>query len=165
MNLMPKEPQGQRKASRRVVREMTTIFDVALLVTKMVGEVTAMKLQKLLYYCQAWNLVWEESPLFEDDFQAWANGPVLPALYSRHRGQFKVSEANFADGNIGHISSVQEENIKRVIDFYGDKTAQWLSELTHQEAPWLDARGATPIGERSEAIISKSAIYEYYSSL
>jgi len=32
--------------------------------------------------------VWDESPLFEEDIQAWANGPVVQVLYSYHQGQF-----------------------------------------------------------------------------
>ncbi|WP_307850044.1 MULTISPECIES: type II toxin-antitoxin system antitoxin SocA domain-containing protein [unclassified Saccharopolyspora] len=41
---------------------------------------TAMKLQKLVYYSQAWHLVWDERPLFDEPVQAWANGPVVPDL-------------------------------------------------------------------------------------
>jgi uncharacterized phage-associated protein len=44
-----------------------------------------------MYYAQAWHIVWEEEPLFADDFQAWANGPVIPALYAAHRGMFQVT--------------------------------------------------------------------------
>lgn len=62
-------------------RHMATVFDVAEYILQKLGEVTTMKLQKLVYYCQAWSLVWDEQPLFEDDFQAWANGPVCPALF------------------------------------------------------------------------------------
>ena len=34
-------------------------LDVAKYILKEHGEMTAMKLQKLVYYCQAWSLVWE----------------------------------------------------------------------------------------------------------
>lgn len=144
---------------------MASIFDVARFITENSADLSAMKLQKLMYYSQAWNLVWEEACLFEDDFQAWANGPVLPELYSRHRGMFKVSPEIFGDGNTAELSDVQKENVQRVLGFYGEKNAQWLSELTHQETPWLSARGETPIGEPSSAVIPKSAMHEYYSAL
>jgi len=134
-------------------------------ITERTGEVSAMKLQKLMYYAQAWSLVWEEEPLFPDDFQAWANGPVLPTLYARHRGMFKVSTALFADASSDSLSKVERENMGKVLEFYGDKTAQWLSNLTHQENPWLDARDGSPVGAPSEVVIPQSAIHEYYSSL
>jgi uncharacterized phage-associated protein len=144
---------------------MATLFDVAKYITERTGDVSAMKLQKLMYYAQAWNLVWEEEALFGDDFQAWANGPVLPALYARHRGMFKVDAALFADAKSGHLTDAERGNVDKVLSFYGDKTAQWLSNLTHQENPWLEARNGLPVGASSEAIIAKAALHEYYSSL
>lgn len=42
------------------------------------GRVSTMKLQKLVYYAQAWNLVWDEKPLFNSRIEAWANGPITP---------------------------------------------------------------------------------------
>ncbi|MFN4323800.1 MAG: Panacea domain-containing protein [Aeromonas media] len=144
---------------------MATIFDVAKYITESMGEISAMKLQKLMYYSQAWNLVWEEEPLFTNDFQAWANGPVLPSLYTRHRGQFKVDATLFADGESNALTAEQRANIDKVLGFYGEQTAQWLSNLTHQENPWLRARGELPAGALSEAVIPKADIHEYYSSL
>lgn len=144
---------------------MATIFDVAKYITERTGEVSAMKLQKLMFYAQAWNLVWEEEPLFADDFEAWANGPVLPALYARHRGMFKVDARLFGDAASDKLSPTERENVEKILGFYGSKTAQWLSNLTHQENPWLDARGDLPVGAASNAVIPQAAIHEYYSSL
>lgn len=144
---------------------MATIFDVAKYITEQCGEMTAMKLQKLAYYAQAWSLVWDEQPLFNEDFQAWANGPVVPALYERHRGMFKVNSALFADADASAITEEQRDSINKVLDFYGTKTAQWLSDLTHSENPWLNARGETPVGRPSDATITQAAMHEYYTSL
>lgn len=144
---------------------MATVMDVARYITDRLGELSAMKLQKLMYYAQAWNLVWEEQPLFNEDFQAWANGPVLPSLYAVHRGLFKVDSGLFSKGNVAQLSAAEQENINKVLGFYGAQNAQWLSNLTHQEAPWLNARGSLPPGAPSEAVIPLSAIHEYYSSL
>ncbi len=144
---------------------MATIFDVAKYITKSMGEMSAMKLQKLMYYSQAWNLVWEEEALFPNDFQAWANGPVLSALYDCHRGMFKVDESLFEKADINNLTEEQRANIDKVLAFYGQQTAQWLSNLTHQENPWLEARGELPAGASSTRVIPQSAIHEYYSSL
>lgn len=144
---------------------MATIFDVAKYITERSGEVSAMKLQKLMYYAQAWSLVWEEEPLFTNDFQAWANGPVLPSLYARHRSMFKVNSALFPEANSDNLSAAERGNVDKVLAFYGDKTAQWLSNLTHQENPWLQARDGLPVGASSEAVIAQASIHEYYSSL
>ena len=144
---------------------MATILDVAKYITETQGEMSAMKLQKLMFYSQAWHLVWEEEPLFVDDFQAWANGPVLPAIYEIHKGLFKVDKSTFKNGDSSNLSTTEKDNIQKVLEFYGNKTAQWLSNLTHQEDPWLNARGETPIGAYSNSVIPISSIHENYSAL
>ncbi|HCU23588.1 MAG TPA: hypothetical protein DF383_01115, partial [Deltaproteobacteria bacterium] len=70
---------------------MTSVHDVATYILKKTGPITAMKLQKLVYYSQAWSLVWDEKPLFKEKIEAWTNGPVVPALYRLHRGKFEIS--------------------------------------------------------------------------
>jgi uncharacterized phage-associated protein len=145
---------------------MAEVFDVARYITEKTGAVSAMKLQKLMYYAQAWSLVWDEEPLFEEDFQAWANGPVLRRLYDRHSGRFKVDSDLFKDGNTTNLTAEQRANIDKVVlSFYGEKSAHWLSNLTHMEAPWLNARKGLPVGAPSTEVITKAAMAEYYDSL
>ena len=136
--------------------------DVAEQILQRLGPVPAIKLQKLVYYCQAWSLVWDDRSLVDDEFQAWANGPVAPELYDRHRGQYEVATVG---GDPSRLDDVARETIESVIRFYGDKSSQWLSDLTHSEDPWRDARRETPPGARSNAVITREAMAEYYSSL
>ncbi|MEH0490528.1 DUF4065 domain-containing protein [Streptomyces scabiei] len=51
---------------------------------------TTRKLQKLVYYCQAWHRTWEGRALFPEAIQAWAFGPVCPALYELHHAHFEI---------------------------------------------------------------------------
>lgn len=143
---------------------MATVYDVGDYILAARGSMSAMKLQKLVYYAQAWSLVWDEQPLFPDDFEAWANGPVVRSLYDRHRGQFRVS-SGFFGGNPERLLSEQRETIDRVLSFYGDKDPQWLSDLTHLESPWREARRGISDGERCSTVITKADIAEYYGSL
>lgn len=144
---------------------MATIFDVAKYILAQSGPMTAMKLQKLAYYSQAWSLVWDEEALFEEGFQAWANGPVSPSLYNEHRGLFKVDERIIERGDVSNLTPNQQDSIDKVLQFYGPKTAQWLSDLTHREAPWLEARGELPLMAKCTAEITQSQMHEYYSAL
>lgn len=144
---------------------MARAIAVAKYILSKTGEMTAMKLQKLVYYSQAWSLVWDENPLFEEDIQAWANGPVVPALYEYHRGQFKVNEDTFADGSVDTLTSNQKDSIDKVLETLQCKTGQWLSELTHMESPWKEARGDLEPTARCTNVISLAAMHEYYSSL
>ena len=138
--------------------------DVAAYILQKKGEMTTLKLQKLLYYCQAWSLVWDEEPLFFEQIEAWANGPVVSTVFAKHRNMFKVSASDI-DGNPEKLTPTQIESIEAVLEFYGDKDSQWLSELTHMEEPWKNARGNLLPGVSSNNIITHAAMMEYYSSL
>ena len=119
-------------------------------------------------YSQAWSLVWDEEPIFEDDLEAWANGPVCRKLYSVHRGMFRVNAENISDKLCdGDLTEEQKDTIDRVLSYYGDKEAYWLSELTHQERPWKQTRleAGAAAGEPCSEIITKESIFEYYSGL
>jgi uncharacterized phage-associated protein len=102
-------------------------------------------------------------PLFKEKIEAWANGPVVRALYNAHKGQFTVNK--IAGGDPKVLTTKQRETIDSVLKFYADRNSQWLSDLTHQEAPWRIARNGTPVGEPSNAVISHAAMAEYYGSL
>ncbi len=148
---------------RCIIRKRVTVFDVATYILNKLGPLSAMKLQKLVYYCQAWSLVWDEKPLFPEHIEAWTNGPVVRELFAFHRGQFIVDEVPI--GNIDNLNSTQKETIDAVIDFYGNKPAQWLIDLSHSEKPWQDARKGLSETESGKREISIESIAEYYSSL
>jgi len=142
---------------------MATVHDVAAYILARKGTMTAMKLQKLVYYSQAWSLVWDEKPLFDEPIQAWVNGPVVPALYAHHRGAFDVSE--WSRGNESALTEKEKESVDAVLGFYGDRTSQWLSDLTHMERPWNDARKGLAPGQRGSQEITPASMHEYYSGL
>ncbi|MBA7605624.1 hypothetical protein ES703_12758 [subsurface metagenome] len=124
---------------------------------------TTMKLQKLVYYSQAWSLVWDENPIFAERIEAWASGPVVRELYDEHKGSFLISD--LGKGSIDNLESEQRETIDAILGVYGGKPAQWLSDLTHMEKPWSDAREGIPVGQNSENEITLASMSEYYSSL
>jgi len=142
---------------------MATAHDVANYILEKLGRMTARKLQKLVYYSQAWSLVWDEKPLFRERIEAWVNGPVVPNLYRVHRGQFDVTD--WPHGDPGNLSALQCETVDSVLDFYGNKSSQWLSDLTHSEQPWKDARQGLAPMDRGENEITHASMHEYYSSI
>lgn len=125
--------------------------------------VTAMKLHKLVYYAYAWHLVWEERRLFHDPIEAWANGPVVPALYDVHRGEFEIPPGRIP-GDPGRLTKAERESVAAVVEAYGGKSAHELSELTHREAPWRAARERAGLtaGERGHARIADADMFEFY---
>lgn len=142
---------------------MANVHDVAAYILRSRGTMTAMKLQKLVYYAQAWSLVWDEKPLFHEHIEAWANGPVVPDLYKHHRKEYQLS--SWPRGNPDALSKDERETVDSVLEFYGDKSSQWLSDLTHMEDPWRNARGGIPDGHHGFATISHAAMAEYYGGI
>lgn len=143
---------------------MATVFDTAKYILERKGEMSTMKLQKLCYYAQVWSLVWDDAPLFDEDFEAWVNGPVCPELFYAYQGRFSVSPGEMK-GNSAALTDAQKETINLVLGHYGDKNAQWLSQLTHMESPWQEARKGVPAGSRSANVITQESMAMYYGGL
>ena len=103
---------------------------------------TNLKLQKLLYYAQGHHLGAKGHPLFEDEIQAWAHGPVVPSEYHRlkvyGRGPIDVDAAVGGTFDWDDYRDV-EDHLIRVWNTYGKYAAWALREKTHREAPWLNA--------------------------
>jgi uncharacterized phage-associated protein len=142
---------------------MVSVLDVAAYILEKQGTMTTMKLQKLVYYSQAWSLVWDEEPLFDEPIEAWANGPVVRKLFDAHRGHFKIHPGDI-NGNPKKLNIVQRDTIDAILRDYGLKTSQWLSDLTHSERPWAEARQGLKPGERGNSIISLDSMAEYYEA-
>ena len=140
------------------------VFDIAQYILDDLGRMTTWKLQKLCYYSQAWSLAWDSKPLFKQRIEAWVNGPVIPALYEKHRGSFYV---NTIGGTTQKINKSQRETIDAVLEAYGKKTSSWLSASTHSEYPWKNARRRAhlTIGERGSSQIRLDDMAEYYEGL
>jgi len=118
-----------------------------------------MQLQKLLYFTQAWHLAWTGHPMFADEFQAWAHGPVQPDVYRDYEhGSLK------AQASLDAIPDQYDKTYaKAVYDFYGRYDGGTLASITHAELPWQEARGDTPEGASSNAIISTGSMTRFYT--
>lgn len=142
---------------------MPCVYDVAAFILTKTGAVTPLKLQKLVYYTQAWSLVRDGHALFPETFQAWRYGPVCPPLYQKHPGA-AVVPIPYPYGDPETLPADGCTTALAVVHVYGKKPPQWLSDLTHREAPWKEARAGLPADAWSDAEISVDAMRAYYSS-
>jgi uncharacterized phage-associated protein len=125
--------------------------------------ITHLKLQKLLYYAQAWALVILNHPLFDEDFRAWTHGPVLLSIFRKYKN-FGCEAINIPN-KIKKIDADTEELLNDVLSAYGEKSAKMLERLTHSETPWVKARAGLPEEARCDNIITKSSMEVYYKKL
>jgi uncharacterized phage-associated protein len=116
--------------------------------------ISHMKLQKLIYYCQGFNLAFYDTPLFPEPIEAWKHGPVCPNLYHelKYCGSAPVSViGSYEDRLTGN----EKELIEQVYAKYGQYSAGKLSAMTHQEFPWKH----TP----NNATIPLEVLRQYFS--
>lgn len=100
---------------------------------------TPLKLQKLLYYIQGWALATTGVTLFSDGFEAWREGPVVPAVYGHYKRFGKSPITDIAEAP-PELDGPTRELIEHVWDRYKHYSAFGLSAMTHDEPPWRDAR-------------------------
>lgn len=143
--------------------------------------VSPLKLQKLLYYQQAWHMAFfgRENQLFSEAPQAWVNGPVYPDIYHQYKGMVAgmcdhLREENFGatpesvldelrklDAELG-LNDDERRLFTSVMTLYGSKTQNQLILLTHAEQPWSDAREGLLPFEHSDRSISLDTMCNYY---
>lgn len=128
------------------------------------GHMSTMKLQKLVYYAQAWSLVWDEKPLFDSPIEAWANGPIIPDLYNQHRGLFTATIDTFPEDS-EKLTEDEKDTIDVVLGAYGHLNGQQLSDLSHSERPWREARKGVEDGASSTNKVSEEVMQEFYSAM
>ena len=123
---------------------------------------TNLKLQKLVYYAQAWHLALYDEPLFDDPVQAWVHGPVVYSVYQRFKDYGWQPITAPIDCDRVTLPEAVEQHLIEVMDEYGGFNAYELERMTHEEAPWQNARGALPMDEPSNTVINPDDMKHYY---
>lgn len=142
---------------------MITIFDTAKYILERFGSMHPMKLQMLCYYAQAWTLVMEDKPLFGDDFEVRADGPVCRALYEATKEKPETSTNDLFEGDTSRFTQKTKDAISNVIRPYVEKDLRILKELVQSEEPWSSVRHECESDETRSIFIPKESIQEYYS--
>jgi uncharacterized phage-associated protein len=141
------------------------VSDFLLVESRERGDVlTNLKLQKLIYYAQAWFLALRDKPLFQEDLQAWVHGPVLPTQYFRFRDRKWLPIVDDSIVRPGIPAEVYGHLIE-IVDVFGSETAVALELMTHRELPWVEARAGLAPDAPSTAIINKETMKAFYKSM
>lgn len=126
-----------------------------------------LKLQKLLYYLQAWSLGITRERFIDCSFEAWVHGPVCREVYNRFKDTktlYSFITSNEVIDNTPEMSIGAEDIdfINFILDNYAGFSGAELEAMTHKETPWIEARkGLAPMqGCRNE--ISDELMREYY---
>ena len=133
--------------------------------------VSPLKMQKLVYYAYAWYLARTSDKLFDEQIEAWANGPVIPSLYQSLRvygsgpidsGFLGFQSQKDAGSFVSSLGKAEKVILDDVYEKYMTLTAFELVVLTHNEKPWSEARKGIEPSESSNTPIKDEHIVEQY---
>ncbi len=138
-----------------------TCFDVADYFLSLVDEesgdsISNLKLQKLVYYAQGLHLACYDAPLFSEDILAWAHGPVVRELYDRYKSFGSNPLPPNTDMDFDKYDGETQGFLDEIYQMFGQYSAWKLREMTHQEAPWVEAH------KRRTTIISHAALKSHF---
>lgn len=125
--------------------------------------VTNLRLQKLLYYTQAWHLALYGESLFPEKFEAWSSGPVQPDTYARFK-HFGSQPITILHEREWKLPQKVDKHIADVMQSYGRLSPYELELLVCQETPWHEARGGLPADAPCNRQISIATMRRYYKS-
>ncbi|WP_251318631.1 Panacea domain-containing protein [Flintibacter muris] len=137
---------------------MVKIVDVAAYVVQRYSELTKerldeMKLHKLLYFIQRESFAITGQPAFDGDFEGWKFGPVSRDVRNHYCEGEMVCPMKEVPDEIQYIAN-------NVILEYGSLASWKLSELSHQETSWRNARIGLRAGENGSRKIKLEDIRE-----
>jgi len=123
---------------------MVTALDVARLFLnwsyKNGDLITNLRIQKLLYYAQAWYLVNYNRRLFNDPIEAWDLGPVIRSVYKKYKkygGEPIPYKTNNKEETV--FQPHQIHFLGEYFKIYSNLSATALVSLSHSETPWKNA--------------------------
>lgn len=122
--------------------------------------ITHLKLQKVIYYAQAWHLANFNDPLFVEDIQAWTHGPVAPSVWKAFR---EYRWDHIPPQPLVFMDATKIGFLETVFEIYGRYTAKELEKITHQEDPWKVTRGDLPLEAKCTRPIDKKVMRDFYA--
>lgn len=75
--------------------------------------VTYLGLQKLCFYANAWSLVWEHKPLFDEEFESGEYVPICPELVKKYR---PYEHTNMIEPDRGFNPDIFSDKQKDMLD-------------------------------------------------
>lgn len=136
------------------------------------GKMSHLKIQKLLYYIQAYHLAYFDEPLMNVDFEAWVHGPVCRAVFDSFRDksllyndvayETKEGDADPEEVLKATLASSQMDLIDEVLGAFVSWKGTELEAMSHTETPWLEARGNKDPSERCDTVINRDSMRQFY---
>ncbi len=117
--------------------------------------ISNLKLQKLVYYAQGYHLAIFDKPLFDEEIEAWAHGPVVPVLYHRFKEYGAASIPAIPNLDLSKFDDEVQGFLDEVYDVFNQFSGWTLRNMTHEELPWKQH-------EAMAGVIPKDTLLEFF---
>jgi uncharacterized phage-associated protein len=125
---------------------------------------TNLRLQKLLYYAQAWSLVLRETELFPEEIRAWRYGPVVEEVYQTlPSGKCAACVPPDAFAKAPNLDADDAAFLKSFWEAYSQYSASQLYRMTHSEMPWKNTLGKLAPSDNGNDLIPVGLLDEFFS--
>ena len=149
---------------------MANVEDVAqIIINYMNAEeepcISNMVLNKLLYFAQGHCLAETGKPLFNDDFEAWEYGPVIPKIYHKYKicGKNNILSNDYVEEE-SILNDEQLDLLERVLEKYSMYSPTKLVYMTHEQGtPWANVTHNQQ-NIKKHLPLSKQQIVEYFQN-
>jgi uncharacterized phage-associated protein len=120
--------------------------------------ISNLKLQKILYFIQAYFLVEVGKPCFSDVIEAWDYCPIVPDVYREYRIYGSLNIPCTDDGSeFRYIKSDDYDSLNRILAEVSKNTESQLKYITNNQSPWINARKSV------DKRITNKAIKDYFN--
>ncbi|MCI9292532.1 MAG: DUF4065 domain-containing protein [Erysipelotrichaceae bacterium] len=146
--------------NRLLQEKQGKIYVVASYLLQHDPKISALVLQKALYYCQGLFYAFHHTFLFENDAQAWVHGPVYKEIYHA----FKQQEKQFFQTEPS-LNPEEKEVVDAILRYICCYRGETLQQMTHLEQPWLQTRKELPRNTKTDRIIKKDKIAKFFETI
>lgn len=134
-------------------------------------DITPKALQNLLYYVQAFYYMFLGNFIFDEDCEAFIDGPAYRSVYERYEilGYEQVNKGILSNNKL-KLEDVERNVVESVIKFYGCYSGKILKQMTRNESPWIFTRTKginenNPEDDNFSKIIESDLIIEYFTEI
>ena len=121
---------------------MYSAFDISSYIIEYSNEkqyiISGLKLQKLLYFVQAYFLMQKKEPCFREKLIAWNFGPVVVEVYKKYKEYGSLDIPKDRAGAY-YVEEADKELIKVVVDAFAYFPATTLTDTVIEQLPYQKA--------------------------
>ena len=115
-----------------------SMVSILELLRSLTNDFSNLRINKLLYFIQGAFIIEYGETCFENKILAWQFGPVIPEVYSAIKNNNIDELEDLNKPNINN-NAIDKSLVERVVKGFENKTSWELVDITHRQAPWVDA--------------------------